>query len=371
MKKAVRFLAFVFVMVFSLTLCACSRAVPDVISSRYENLAAGGRLENSSGKAGDSAVFRFPSKTKINAVVLKEIGNSVTSFRIYADDGETPFYGNDYIGDYRYCAFATKEVSSLRIEVTGSDAEWELHSLEAYCVDNGADDFEVVSYINADTAYTLSSEYAATAAFVTQFNVFGGTYFDAQGKVHFADFEVNGVKIDGEVLFEQAINNIRILNPDAEIVFTLLGNRDFGDGMNIRERHNSAMGLFGETLTSNILSVISEFDLDGVSFDYEYPETEEDFAEARRGLKLAAEFMSSGEYDLVVLDEINVAVDFGLLTADDVAAALDKKSEGTEVVLTGRNAPQEFIDRAALVTEMREVKHPYRDGVQARAGVEF
>ena len=277
MKKAVRFLAFVFVMVFSLTLCACSRAVPDVISSRYENLAAGGRLENSSGKAGDSAVFRFPSKTKINAVVLKEIGNSVTSFRIYADDGETPFYGNDYIGDYRYCAFATKEVSSLRIEVTGSDAEWELHSLEAYCVDNGADDFEVVSYINADTAYTLSSEYAATAAFVTQFNVFGGTYFDAQGKVHFADFEVNGVKIDGEVLFEQAINNIRILNPDAEIVFTLLGNRDFGDGMNTRERHNSAMGLFGETLTSNILSVISEFDLDGVSFDYEYPETEEDF----------------------------------------------------------------------------------------------
>ena len=87
--------------------------------------------------------------------------------------------------------------------------------------------------------------------------------------------------------------------------------------------------------------------------------------------ELAAKFMSSGEYDLVVLDEINVAVDFGLLTADDVAAALDKKSEGTEVVLTGRNAPQEFIDRAALVTEMREVKHPYRDGVPARAGDEF
>ena len=94
-------------------------------------------------------------------------------------------------------------------------------------------------------------------------------------------------------------------------------------------------------------------------------ETEEDFAEARRGLKLAAEFMSSGEYDLVVLDEINVAVDFG------GAAALDRKSERTEVVLTGRHAPKEFIDRAALVTEMREVKHPYRDGVPARAGVEF
>ena len=72
-----------------------------------------------------------------------------------------------------------------------------------------------------------------------------------------------------------------------------------------------------------------------------------------------------------MLDEINVAVDFGLLTVEEVAAALDKKSDGTEVVLTGRHAPQEFVDRAALVTEMREVKHPYREGVPARAGVEF
>lgn len=100
-------------------------------------------------------------------------------------------------------------------------------------------------------------------------------------------------------------------------------------------------------------------------------ETEEDFAEARRGLKLAAEFMRSGEYGLVVLDEINVAVDFGLLSAEEVAAALSEKAEETEVVLTGRRAPKLFIEMAALVTEMREVKHPYRDGVQARAGVEY
>ena len=129
--------------------------------------------------------------------------------------------------------------------------------------------------------------------------------------------------------------------------------------------------VYGEIVSLAMLPGVTHVRTGRTQCIFKGDETEADFAEARRGLKLAAEFMSSGEYDLVVLDEINVAVDFGLLTADDVAAALDKKAEGTEVVLTGRHAPQEFIDRAALVTEMREVKHPYRDGVQARAGVEF
>lgn len=129
--------------------------------------------------------------------------------------------------------------------------------------------------------------------------------------------------------------------------------------------------VYGEIVSLALLAGVTHVRTGRTQCIFKGDETEEDFAEARRGLKLAAEFMSSGEYDLVVLDEINVAVDFGLLTVEEVAAALDKKSEGTEVVLTGRRAPREFIDRAALVTEMREVKHPYRDGVQARAGVEF
>jgi cob(I)alamin adenosyltransferase len=98
--------------------------------------------------------------------------------------------------------------------------------------------------------------------------------------------------------------------------------------------------------------------------------TAEHVAQAQRGLEQAREAMLSGEYDIVVLDEINVAIWFGLLTADEVLAFLDEKPEHVEVILTGRRAPQELIERADLVTEMREVKHYYQQGVAARKGIE-
>ena len=93
-------------------------------------------------------------------------------------------------------------------------------------------------------------------------------------------------------------------------------------------------------------------------------------AQARRGLERAREAMLSGKYDIVVLDEVNVTVWFGLLDVEEVLAFLDEKPEPVEVVLTGRRAPQEMIERADLVTEMREVKHYYQQGVLAREGIE-
>ncbi len=81
--------------------------------------------------------------------------------------------------------------------------------------------------------------------------------------------------------------------------------------------------------------------------------------------------MLSGRYDIVVLDEVNVALWFGLLTVGEVLAFLDQRPEGVEVILTGRRAPQELIDRADLVTEMREIKHYYQRGVLARDGIEW
>jgi cob(I)alamin adenosyltransferase len=98
--------------------------------------------------------------------------------------------------------------------------------------------------------------------------------------------------------------------------------------------------------------------------------TEEDIAGARQGLERAREAMLSGKYDIVVLDEVNVSIWFGLLETEDVLALLDQKPEHVEVVLTGRRAPQALIDRADLVTEMREVKHYYQQGVKARVGIE-
>jgi cob(I)alamin adenosyltransferase len=98
--------------------------------------------------------------------------------------------------------------------------------------------------------------------------------------------------------------------------------------------------------------------------------TPEHVAQAHHGLERAREAMRSGRYDVVVLDEVNVAIWFGLLAVEEVLALLDQRPERVEVVLTGRRAPQELIERADLVTEMREIKHYYQQGVVARDGIE-
>jgi cob(I)alamin adenosyltransferase len=98
--------------------------------------------------------------------------------------------------------------------------------------------------------------------------------------------------------------------------------------------------------------------------------SEEDRRNARRGLNQMKEILVSGQYDLVVFDEINTSLFFHLVDLKDVLAVLDLKPEKTEVLLTGRYAPQEIIDRADLVTEMREIKHYYNSGVPARVGIE-
>ncbi len=92
---------------------------------------------------------------------------------------------------------------------------------------------------------------------------------------------------------------------------------------------------------------------------------------AKAGLAKALESITNPENDLVILDEINNALYFELLTVEDVLAMLAKKLPQIEVVLTGRNAPQEIIDAADLVTEMKEIKHYYTKGVNSRKGIEF
>jgi cob(I)alamin adenosyltransferase len=97
----------------------------------------------------------------------------------------------------------------------------------------------------------------------------------------------------------------------------------------------------------------------------------EDVAIAADGLERAREAIMSGEYHLAVLDEVNVAANMGLVAEEDVLALLDERPEHVEVVLTGRDAPASFIERADLVTEMRMVKHFYEAGIPARRGIEF
>ncbi|MBO8168324.1 MAG: cob(I)yrinic acid a,c-diamide adenosyltransferase [Thermoanaerobacteraceae bacterium] len=99
--------------------------------------------------------------------------------------------------------------------------------------------------------------------------------------------------------------------------------------------------------------------------------TQEDRRLAREAMEQAEQWLLDPETDILILDEINNAIWFELVTVEEVLALLDKKPEQTEVVLTGRNAPDELVERAHMVTEMVEVKHPYQLGIGSRKGIEF
>lgn len=92
---------------------------------------------------------------------------------------------------------------------------------------------------------------------------------------------------------------------------------------------------------------------------------------ASDGLRDAYCEMMSGKYDLIILDEAAVAVYFGLISSGEIMKFLKEKPDNVEIVITGRNAPEELMNAADLVTEMKEVKHYFNDGVNARTGIEM
>jgi cob(I)alamin adenosyltransferase len=97
---------------------------------------------------------------------------------------------------------------------------------------------------------------------------------------------------------------------------------------------------------------------------------EEDIRKASEGLKQCLQAMLSQDYQLIVLDEINVALHFNLLSEKKILDFLEQKPQDVEVILTGRFAPESILKKADLVTEMKEVKHYYHAGVKARQGIE-
>jgi cob(I)alamin adenosyltransferase len=97
---------------------------------------------------------------------------------------------------------------------------------------------------------------------------------------------------------------------------------------------------------------------------------EEDMRLAQEGLKEVHNVMCDGRYHLVILDEANIATYFNLFSVDDLLHLIHDKPENVEMVITGRRADPRIIEEADLVTEMREIKHYYQKGVQAREGIE-
>ena len=109
----------------------------------------------------------------------------------------------------------------------------------------------------------------------------------------------------------------------------------------------------------------------GEGFTWLSKDIEKDKATAREAWELARRKVASGEYDVVVLDELTYPLTYGWIPVDEVIDALRQRPEGLHVIITGRDAPQELIDYADLVTEMREIKHPFQKGLKAQPGIEF
>lgn len=109
----------------------------------------------------------------------------------------------------------------------------------------------------------------------------------------------------------------------------------------------------------------------GEGFTWDTQDRDRDVVAARAAFAKGAEMMASGDYDLIVLDEVNIALRYDYLDVADVIAALAARSARTSVILTGRDAKPELIDYADLVSEMGEVKHPFHVGIKAQKGIDF
>ena len=109
----------------------------------------------------------------------------------------------------------------------------------------------------------------------------------------------------------------------------------------------------------------------GEGCTWDTQDKERDIAAAKAAFGKAREMMESGDYDLIVLDEINIAMRYDYLSVDEVIAGLEARDARTGVILTGRDAKPELCAYADLVTEMTEVKHPFKAGIKAQRGVDY
>ncbi|MCY4264355.1 MAG: cob(I)yrinic acid a,c-diamide adenosyltransferase [Gammaproteobacteria bacterium] len=109
----------------------------------------------------------------------------------------------------------------------------------------------------------------------------------------------------------------------------------------------------------------------GDGFTWDTQDKERDIEAAEAAFSKACEMMVSGDYDLVVLDEINIAMRYEYLSVDSVISGLEKRSTRTSVILTGRDARPKLCNYADLVSEMRGIKHPFESGIKAQPGLDY
>jgi cob(I)alamin adenosyltransferase len=114
-----------------------------------------------------------------------------------------------------------------------------------------------------------------------------------------------------------------------------------------------------------------EWSVMGDGFTWESTDIDETAAKAQHAWEVARQKLVSGDYDMLILDEITYAITYGWIAADDVAETITGRAPRTNVIITGRDAAPELVEVADTVTEMRKVKHAYDRGINARKGIEY
>ena len=127
----------------------------------------------------------------------------------------------------------------------------------------------------------------------------------------------------------------------------------------------------GETVVFDAFPDLAEIRAMGEGFTWDTQDRARDIAKAREAWEAAKARILDPDYRLVICDELNIVLRYDYLPLAEVLEVIAARAEGTHVVVTGRNAAEALIEAADLVTEMEQVKHPFRSGVKAQAGIEF
>lgn len=128
---------------------------------------------------------------------------------------------------------------------------------------------------------------------------------------------------------------------------------------------------YGELLSAKRFEDLLDFHVMGKGFTWKSQNLEVDKKIAQEAWGFAKQVLDSEEYQMVVLDELTYLIKFGFIPEAEVVDVLAKRRDDLHVVVTGRDAPQKLIDAADLVTEMIEMKHPFKKGIKAQKGIEF
>jgi cob(I)alamin adenosyltransferase len=128
---------------------------------------------------------------------------------------------------------------------------------------------------------------------------------------------------------------------------------------------------YGELTSAERFKDLLDIHVVGKGFTWDSKDLDKDRQAALEGWNLAKSIIEEGHHHLIILDELTYVINYGVVSEEEVMDALRRKPEGVHILVTGRDAPEGLISMADLVTEMRDVKHPYNAGIKAQKGIEW